>query len=314
MRNNNVTILGTGMYLPNNIITNEDLCHQITTTPEWVEKKLGIKERRITLNESTPDLGYQAGIRALKDANVNKEDLDLIIVVTSSPDKISPSTACTIHSMFDIKNDVPSFDINAVCAGFVYGMSFASTLISSGIYKKILIIASETYSKHMTLDDRNCVFFGDGAGAVVLGTSKNGWTVSSIKSNGNGSGMTGFTMPLTGNFNMIGKEVWEQAVQVLPESIITVLEEANLAVGEIDLLIPHQPSINILKAVAEKIDMSMDKVKVVQHKYGNIAGASIPIALHDAFENNEIKKGDKIVLSAVGAGWAWGSMVINYED
>jgi 3-oxoacyl-[acyl-carrier-protein] synthase III len=216
--------------------------------------------------------------------------------------------------MFDIKNDVPSFDINAVCAGFVYGMSFASTLISSGIYKKILIIASETYSKHMTLDDRNCVFFGDGAGAVVLGTSKNGWTVSSIKSNGNGSGMTGFTMPLTGNFNMIGKEVWEQAVQVLPESIITVLEEANLAVGEIDLLIPHQPSINILKAVAEKIDMSMDKVKVVQHKYGNIAGASIPIALHDAFENNEIKKGDKIVLSAVGAGWAWGSMVINYED
>lgn len=314
MRNNNVTILGTGMYLPENIMTNEDLCHQIKTTPEWVEEKLGIKERRISKFESTSQLAYQAAWRALEKSNVDKEDLDLIMVVTSSPDKISPSTACTVHSMLDIKKDVPSFDINAVCAGFVYGMSFASTLISSGIYKKILIVASETYSKHMTLDDRNCVFFGDGAGAVVLGTSKNGWTVSDIKSNGNGSGMTGFTMPLTGNFSMIGKEVWEQAVRVLPESIITVLEEAKLGVDDIKMLVPHQPSINILKVVAEKVGMDMENVKVVQHKYGNIAGASIPIALHDAFENNEIQKGDKILLSAVGAGWAWGSMIINYED
>jgi 3-oxoacyl-[acyl-carrier-protein] synthase-3 len=314
MRNNHVTILGTSSYLPSNIVPNADLCHEIETTPEWVEEKLGIKERRLAVEESTAELAYQAAIRALEDAKVDKEDLDLIMVVTSSPDKISPSTACTVHAMLDIKNDVPSFDINAVCAGFVYGMSFASTLISSGIYKKILIVASETYSKHMTLDDRNCVFFGDGAGAVVLGTSKNGWTVSDIKSNGNGSGMTGFVMPLTGNFTMIGREVWEQAVRVLPESIMAVMEEANLTVGEIDLLVPHQPSINILKVVAEKVGMSMDNVKAIQHKYGNIAGASIPIALHDAFENGEIKKGDKILLSAVGSGWAWGSMVINYED
>lgn len=314
MRNNNVTILGTGSYLPSNVVTNEDLCKHIKTTPEWVEDKLGIIERRITVDESTADLAYQAAIRTLEDSKVDKEDLDLIMVVTSSPDQISPSTACTLHKMLDIKRDVPSFDINAVCAGFVYAMSFASTLISSGIYKKILIVASETYSKHTNEYDRNCVFFGDGAGGLVLGTSKNGWNVSNIASNGNGSGMTGFRMPLSDPFTMVGKEVWEQAIRVLPESIKLVMEEAELEVSDIKLLVPHQPSINILKVVAKEVGMSMDNVKLVQDKYGNIAGASIPIALNDAFENNEIQKGDKIVLSAVGSGWAWGSMVINYED
>ena len=314
MRNNNVTILGTSSYLPSNIVDNKQMCKNIETSPKWVENKLGIVERRITVDESTADLAYQSAIRALKNSNVDKEDLDLLMVVTSSPDQISPSTACTVHQMLDIKKDVPSFDINAVCAGFVYAMSFASTLISSGIYKKILIVASETYSKHMTTDDRNCVFFGDGAGAVIMGTSVNGWNVSEISSNGNGSGMTGFRMPLDGNFTMKGREVWEQAVRVLPESIKSVMKESEVGVEDIKMLVPHQPSINILKSVANDVGMSMDNVKTVQHIYGNIAGASIPIALHDAFEKGEIVKGDKIILSAVGSGWAWGSMVINYED
>ena len=314
MRNNNVTILGTGSYLPSNVVSNEELCKHIDTTPEWVEDKLGILERRITVDETTGDLAYKAAIKILANAKVDKEELDLIMVVTSSPDQISPSTACTLHAMLDIKRDVPSFDINAVCAGFVYAMSFASTLISSGIYKKILIVASETYSKHTHINDRNCVFFGDGAGGLVLGTSKKGWAISNIASNGNGSGMTGFRMPLSEPFTMIGREVWDQAIKVLPESIKIVMEESGLEVSDIKMLVPHQPSINILKYVAKKLGMSMDNVKAVQHKYGNIAGASIPIALHDAFENNEIKKGDKILFSAVGSGWAWGSMIINYED
>jgi 3-oxoacyl-[acyl-carrier-protein] synthase III len=314
MRNNNVTILGTGLYLPNNIMTNEDLCKYIDTTPEWVEEKLGIRERRITTGESTSDLAYQSALRALENANVDKEDLDLIMVVTSSPDQISPSTACTVHEMMKFKRNVPSFDINAVCAGFVYAMSFASTLISGGIYKKILIVASETYSKHMTNNDRNCVFFGDGSGAVVLGTAINGWNVSEISSQGSGSGMTGFSMPLDGNFKMKGKEVWEQAVRVLPESIKSVMKEAELEPSDIKMLVPHQPSVNILKSVAKDVGLDIKNVKLVQDKFGNIAGASIPIALHDAIEQGEIVKGDKIILSAVGAGWAWGSMVINYED
>jgi 3-oxoacyl-[acyl-carrier-protein] synthase-3 len=314
MKNSNLTILGVGSYLPNNIVTNEDLCKHIDTTPEWVTNKLGITERRIVIDETTADLAYQAAINTLENAKVDKEDLDLIIVVTSSPDQISPSTACTLHNMLNIKKDTPSFDINAVCGGFVYAMSFASTLISSGTYKKILIIASETYSKHTNVYDRNCVFFGDGAGGLVLGTSKKGWSVSHIASNGSGTGMTGFRMPLSDPFTMVGREVWEQAIRVLPESIRIVMEEAELKIKDIKLLVPHQPSINILRVVAKELNMPMNNVKAIQHKYGNIAGASIPIALHDAFKNNEIEKGDKILLSAVGSGWAWGSMIINYED
>jgi 3-oxoacyl-[acyl-carrier-protein] synthase-3 len=314
MRTENATILGTGVYLPSNIVTNEDICKHIDTTPEWVETKLGIKERRISdMDIGTSDLAYHASLQALKNSNIDKEDLDLIMVVTSTPDQLAPSTACTVHGMLGIKKNVPAFDINAVCSGFVYAYSIASTLIGSGLYKNILIVASETYSKHISLGNRNCVFFGDGAGAVVLGTSKNGWTVSNIASNGSGTGMTGFRMPLISDFNVNGREVWEHATDVLPKSIISVLEEANLTVGEIKMLVPHQPSINILKLLAKEIGMDMEDVKTIQYKYGNIAGASIPIALHEAIENKEIVRGDKILLSAVGSGWTWGSIVINYE-
>lgn len=314
MRNNNVTIIGTGSYLPKKIVTNEMLCENIDSTPEWIERKLGIKERRIAgEGESTADMAYYAAIEAMKSSKVDKEELDLIIVVTSSPDQISPSTACVVHNKLNIKKDVPAFDINAVCAGFVYAMSFASTLINNGTYKKILIIASESYSTHTNYNDRHCVFFGDGAGAVVLGESEKGWMVSEIKSNGKGTGMTGFKMPLDNPFIQRGKEVWEQATKVLPESIKSVLNKSSIKVDEINLIVPHQPSINILKLVAKDVGVSMDKIKTVMDKYGNIAGASIPIALHDAFQSNEIKLGDKIILTAVGSGWAWGSIVINYE-
>jgi 3-oxoacyl-[acyl-carrier-protein] synthase-3 len=313
MKNKNVTIIGTGSYLPPRIVSNEELCEMIDTTPEWVETKLGIRERRMVIDEKTSDLAYHAAIRALKSADTDKEELDLIIVVTSSPEQISPSTASILHNKLNIKKNVPSFDINAVCTGFVYAMSLGATLISSGLYKKILIVASETYSRHTDFTNRHCVFFGDGAGAVVLADSKDGWMVSEISSNGNGTGMTGFNMPLSEPFDMKGREVWDQAVKVLPESIKTVLTEANVTPDEIKLLIPHQPSINILKIVAEKIGLPMEKVKTVMDKYGNIAGASIPIALDEAFNNKQIIDGDKILISAVGAGWTWGSMLIQFN-
>lgn len=313
MRNNNVTIIGTGSYLPLKRVTNEELCEIIDTTPSWIEEKLGVKERRMANSISTSRMAYFAALAALDDARVNKEELDLIIVITSSPDQISPSTASVVHRRLNIIKDVPSFDINAVCAGFVYAISIASTLISAGAYKKILIVASEAYSRHTDFDDRHCVFFGDGAGAVVLGESHDGWMVSNISSNGSGTGMTGFHMPLNGPFIQKGREVWEQAIKVLPASIKEVLEEAGIEASEVDLLVPHQPSINILKYVAKELGMSMDKVKTVMHKYGNIAGASIPIALDEAIKLKEIVHGHKIVLSAVGAGWAWGSVLINYD-
>lgn len=314
MRNNNVTIIGTGSYLPDNIVTNTALCEKIDTTPEWIEEKLGIIERRFATTETTADMAYYATLKALESSNTNKEDLDLIIVVTSSPDQISPSTASVLHNKLNIVRDVPSFDINAVCAGFVYAMSFASIFISNGIYEKILIVASEQYSKHTELTDRNCVFFGDGAGAVVLGKSENGWLVSHIASNGKETGMTGFRMPLDTPFKQKGREVWGQAVRVLPESMKEVLKETGYTADDIKMLFPHQPSINILKLVGADIGLPIEKVKTIMHKYGNIASASIPIALDDSMKENEIEKGDKLLFTAVGAGWAWGSMILNYED
>ena len=314
MKFSNVKIKGTASYLPETILTNETIESKVDTTSEWIKQKLGIDERRIVDKELPSDMGYKVALDALKDAGIDKEDLDLIIVATSSPEKISPSTACIIHNKLEIKKDVPAFDVNAVCSGFIYALTIGSTFISSGMYKNVLIIATEAYSKITDWNHKHSVFFGDGAGAVVLGQSNKGWLYSELLANGNGTGMTGFNLNPGETFNMIGKEVWDQAVKVLPSSIKSVLEKTGTNVNDIKMLVPHQPSINILKIVAGEVGLPMDKVKTVMHKYANIAGASIPIALDEAIKSDEIVKGDKILLTAIGSGWAWGSILVNNED
>lgn len=314
MKFSNVKIKGTASYLPETILTNETIESKVDTTSEWIKQKLGIDERRIVDKELPSDMGYKVALDALKDAGIDKEDLDLIIVATSSPEKISPSTACIIHNKLEIKKDVPAFDVNAVCSGFIYALTIGSTFISSGMYKNVLVIATEAYSKITDWNHKHSVFFGDGAGAVVLGQSNKGWLYSELLANGNGTGMTGFNLNPGETFNMIGKEVWDQAVKVLPSSIKSVLEKTGTNVNDIKMLVPHQPSINILKIVAGEVGLPMDKVKTVMHKYANIAGASIPIALDEAIKSDEIVKGDKILLTAIGSGWAWGSILVNNED
>lgn len=314
MKFSNVKIKGTSSYLPDTILTNETIESRVDTTSEWIRQKLGIDERRIVDGELPSDMGYKVALKALEDAGIDKEELDLIIVATSSPEKISPSTACMIHNKLGIKKDVPSFDINAVCSGFIYALTIGATFISSGMYKNILVIATETYSKITDWNHKHSVFFGDGAGAVVLGQSNNGWLYSELLANGSGTGMTGFNLNPGETFNMIGKEVWDQAIKVLPPSIKSVLEKTETNVSDIKMLVPHQPSINILKIVAGEVGLPMDKVKTVMHKYANIAGASIPIALDEAIKCGEIVKGDKILLTAIGSGWAWGSILVNNED
>ena len=314
MKYRGVTIKGVGSCIPTKVVTNKDLEANISTTDEWIQSKLGIVERRITSNQETPSIiGYKAALKALDNANISKEDLDMIIVATSSPEQISPSTACIIHNKLDIKRNVPAFDINAVCSGFVYAISIAAPLISSGACKNILIIAAEAYSKVTNWNDQHCVFFGDGAGAVVLGSSQEGYIVSQLQANGNGTGMTGFNLSLDKPFVMRGKEVWDQAIKVLPPSIIDVLTEAELEVEDLAMLVPHQPSINILKVVAKEVGLPMNKVKTVMDRYANIAGASIPIALEDAISKGEIQIGDKVMLTAIGSGWTWGSVLLNYQ-
>jgi 3-oxoacyl-[acyl-carrier-protein] synthase III len=313
MRYNNVGILGTGCYLPSKVVTNQDIEKNVDTTHEWISSKLGINERRVTEDELPSDMGYQAALKALELANLTIDDIDLIIVATSSPEKISPSTACIIHNKFNIKKNIPAFDINAVCSGFVYAVNLVSPLISFGVYKNVLIIATEAYSKITNWDDKHCVFFGDGAGAVVMGYSEGGWIACESNANGKDTGMTGFNLPIGGPFIMKGKEVWDQAIKVLPQSIKNILKSSNININDIDMIVPHQPSINILKIIAKELEIPMTKVKTIMNKYANIAGASIPIALDDAVKNNEIKKGDTIILTAIGSGWTWGSTIIKWN-
>lgn len=308
---NNVSIKGIGSYLPDKVLTNQEIEAKINTTHTWIKNKLGIDERRIA-EELPSEMGFRAAKKALKSANLNIEDIDLIIVATSSPEKISPSTACTIHSKFNIDKNIPAFDINAVCSGFIYALNLMIPLVSYGTYKNVLIIATEAYSNFTDWNNQHCVFFGDGAGAVVLGYDKEGWMSFENEANGKNTGMTGFNMPNNGYFIMKGKEVWEQAIKVLPNSIKNVLNKAKINIKNVDMLIPHQPSINILKIVANEIGLPINKVKTVMDKYANIAGASIPIALDDAVMNNQISKGNIIVFTAIGSGWAWGSTVMKW--
>jgi 3-oxoacyl-[acyl-carrier-protein] synthase-3 len=313
MRYNNVGIKGTGSYLPSKIVTNYDIQEKIDTTHEWIHSKLGINERRIVVDELPSDMGYEAAKKALLASNLTIEDIDLIIVATSSPEKISPSTSCTIHNKFNTNKNIPAFDINAVCSGFVYALNFSTPLISYGVYKNILIIATEAYSKITNWDDQHCVFFGDGAGAVVLGNTDKGWISFESNANGKDTGMTGFNLPLNSPFIMKGKEVWNQASKVIPESIKSVLKISGLNIEDIDLIIPHQPSINILKNIAKDLGIPMSKVKTIMDRYANIAGASIPIALDESIQNLEIKEDSTILLTAIGSGWTWGSTVISYK-
>jgi len=314
MKYNNITIKGIGSVLPKNIITNKDLEKTANTSDKWIFDSLGIKERRSVSNELVSDLGVEAAKKALKNANIDKEDLDLIIVATSSPERISPSTACIIHKKLGIQKDTPSFDVNAVCAGFVFAFGIAAPLISTGTYKNILVVGTETYSKITDYTHRDCVFFGDGAGAVILSQSDKGWAFVEINSNGGGTGSTGFTCPINSTYTTIPREVKNQAIKVLPKSITSILQNSNTKPSDISMFIPHQASINVLRDIAKKAGLNPNKLKAVMHKYGNIAGASIPIALDDAFKNNEIKKGEKLLLTAIGSGWSWGSILLNYED
>jgi 3-oxoacyl-[acyl-carrier-protein] synthase-3 len=308
-----VTLKGVGSYLPAKVVTNTQVAEKVDTTEEWIYDKLGIKERRVVEEELPSNLGYNAAINALKDASMDIEDIDMMIIATSSPEQISPPTSCVIHNKFNTSKNIPAFDINAVCSGFVYALTLAASLIESKTYKNILIISTEAYSKITNWEDQHAVFFGDGAGAVVMGPSEEGWMYSKLEANGRGTGMTGFNLPLSSTFIMRGKEVWNQAIKVLPESLKSVLKETETSIDEIKMLVPHQPSINILKVIAQELSIPMERVKTVMHKYANIAGASIPIALDEAIKDREIVEGDKIMFTAIGSGWSWGSILLYYK-
>jgi 3-oxoacyl-[acyl-carrier-protein] synthase-3 len=309
MKINNIGIIGIGSYAPKSILTNEDIdLLGNGTSSDWTKEKLGIEERRIVLDELPSDLAYHAAINAIEDAKINKENIDLIIVATSSPDRISPSTAIIMSKRLGIQK--PAFDINAVCTGFIYGLQMASSLISTKQHKNILLIGADAYSKITDWKRRDCVFFGDGAGAVILSEVDNGWISTDLY--GDANGKEAFTCHHSGKFQMDGKAVYDFGTNVLPSTIKNSLEKLNITKDDVSWMVPHQPGHRVLLKTAEILDFPTNKIVFNMTKFANTAGASIPMALDNLHKNNKIKSGDIIVMPAIGSGWTYGVSVLKY--
>jgi 3-oxoacyl-[acyl-carrier-protein] synthase-3 len=305
-----VAIKGIGVHVPNNVITNKYLHDTYNTSENWPLDYLGIKERRwVSKDEKTSDLAFNAAKNALENSKLNIDDIDLIILATSSPDRISPSTACIVAEK--LKATCPCFDINAVCSGFIYGLNIASSLIDNDSYKNILLVASETYSTITDKLSRDCVYFGDGSGAIVLSKSTTGWISTDIHADS--TGIEGFTTHIGGYFKMDGKAVYEAATTQLPIAINSILTKNNTTIDQISYLVPHQPGIAVLKTIAIKIDIPFEKVITVMDKYANTAAASIPLALHHMINNQSLNNNNLVLLATVGSGWTWGTALIKWE-
>jgi len=323
----NVKIVGTGSYLPEMVYTNSYLASMVETNAEWIEETLGIKERHIaSCEEATSDLAYQAGLQALTLAKLDKTKIDLIIVATSTPDRMAPSTACFVQHKLQAYNAV-AFDISAVCSGFLYGMSVASQYIASGVYDYVMVIGADTFSKITDWKRRDCVFFGDGAGAAILSHCDDNEGFLACRLYSDGRGRNHFTVPAGGSerpatcetvengmhfFQMNGREVYNVATTVLPKAINQVLEDTNFQISDIDFLIPHQPSIGILKKTAEIIGLPFEKVMVSMDRYANTSGGTIPIMLDEVNRTGKLKPGLKILFAAVGAGWTYGASIMKW--
>jgi 3-oxoacyl-[acyl-carrier-protein] synthase-3 len=322
----NVKIIGTGSYVPDKIYTNDYLEKIISTDSLWIYNNIGIKERRIAeKNQATSDLAAIAGQRAIENAGITSKDIDLIIVATCTPDRKAPSTAAFVQHKLDAEN-AAAFDLNAVCSGFLYGMSVASQYIASGVYNNVLVIGADTFSKITDWTRRDAVFFGDGAGAAVM-TSANiteGFLAYRLYTYTK-EDMLGFTIPGGGSeiplnennlkeqyFEMNGKSVYETATMALPKAINQVLLDTGLSINDIDIMIPHQPSIRILQKTAEIIGLPFNKVMTNMDKYANTSGGTIPILLDEVHRSGKLQKGNIVLFAAVGSGWTYGASIIKW--
>jgi len=324
-----VGFLGMGYYVPEKIITNFDLEKMVDTSNEWIVERTGIRTRHVAAPEqATSDLAYIAAQRALADANLTAEDIDLIVVGTESPDMKFPSVACILQDKLGATK-AAAFDLAAGCSGFVYACGIASQTIVSGLYKHVLVVGAETLSRILNWKDRNtCIIFGDGAGAAVLGPVEQGYGILSIDLGADGSGGKFLNMPAGGSrkpashetvdamehfIHMAGSEVFKFAVKVMGRSTLRVLEKAGLTKTDIDLLVPHQANKRIIDSAAKRLKLSEDKIMVNLDKYANTSGASIPIALCEARDQGRIHKGDNVVMVGFGAGLTYGSLVVKWQ-
>ena len=311
-------ILGFGKAVPKKVVTNDDLSKFVETSDEWIFQRTGIRERRIS-DENTSELAYISAVEAIKNSNIDKNKIDLIVCATMTPDNYTPSVACMVQEKLGLGENVTAFDVNAACTGFVFALKVVASMLNT-YHKKALLIGCETLSKIINFEDRNtCVLFGDGAGAIVV--EKDGKTEEFYTcSFGNDKDLIAENVEInfemknkvlkSGFLKMDGKEVFKFAINVVEKSINKILDMNNLKIEDINLIIPHQANQRIINNVAKKFNISNDKFFVNLEKYGNTSAASVPMALCEAFESKKITKGDKVILVGFGGGLTWGSTII----
>jgi 3-oxoacyl-[acyl-carrier-protein] synthase-3 len=314
-------IIGTGSYLPEKILTNQDLEKLVDTSDEWIYSRTGIRQRHVAAeNESASDLALAASRRALDAAGITPQEIDLIIVATTTPDMVFPSTACLLQAKLGIAN-CPAFDLQAVCSGFVYALSTADQLMKSGQYRNVLVVGAEVYSRILDWNDRStCVLFGDGAGAVVLTKSDQPGILAS-RLHADGSYAHILSVPggvsrgeIAGRplLQMEGNAVYKFAVKVLSEVAEETLEAAGVAKSEVDWLIPHQANVRIIQSTAKKLGLGMERVVVTVERHANTSAASVPLALDEAVRDGRVRAGHNVLLEGVGGGFTWGAVLVRW--
>ncbi len=329
MAQKNIGIIGVGAYLPEKVVTNFDFEKIIDTSDEWIRTRTGIEERRFaTENQATSDLGAEAAKKALENAGISADEIDMIILATATPDYLVQNTACIIQELIGAKN-AGAIDVNAACSGFVYGLALAKGMVASGINKKVLVIGAEVFSRIVDMEDRNtCVLFGDGAAAAIVTEVECGTGIISeflgAEADKTGSLRTiagGSKVPLTRealdkkeNFiQMKGQDVFKFAVKALPKATLEALDKASMKASDIDMVIPHQANVRIIEAASKRLEIPIERFYLNLNKYGNTSSASIGIALFEAWEKGLIKKGDVIALTGFGAGLTYASVIIKWS-
>ena len=308
-------IIGTGSYLPPKVVTNFDLEKTLDTSDEWITARTGIKERRIVTDQNTCDLALEASLKALSMAELQPEDIDLIILSTTTPDKIFPATSTILQNRLGAT--CPAFDLQAVCAGFVFALTTAQQYIENGSAKNILVVGSETMSRIVDWNDRStAILFADGAGAVILSADNNtGIKHSKLYSDGNylsSLHVNNNRINELGTIEMEGNEVFKIAVNKLSEVAEETLTDCNMTSEDIHWMVPHQANIRIINAIAKRIKLPLDKVILTLDKHGNTSAASIPLALDTGVRDGRIKKGDTLLFEGIGGGFSWGSILLEY--
>ena len=318
-------IAGTGSYLPDKVLTNADLTEFVDTSDEWITARTGIRERHVAAEgETTGDLAFHAATRALEAAGVSAQELDLIVLGTTTPDLIFPSTACLLQHRLGA-NGCPAFDVNAACSGFIYALTVADKFIRSGAAKTALVVGAETLTRMLDWSDRGtCVLFGDGAGAVVLKADpETGILSTHLHADGGKKELLWTEVGVSAGFKpgepnaglkvlMTGNEVFKHAVKALDSVVEETLEANGLDRHDIDWLIPHQANLRIIEATAKRLDMPMERVIVTVDRHGNTSSGSVPLALDEAVRSGKVQRGQLLLLEAFGGGFTWGSVLLRY--